>query len=676
MVICADQPLHYKSDMIGSENVTPGFHKQFNLEKFGKSEQSVLKKLANDWFITSSGKLNGFSYCLVKPTARFSEMFNLDREIVCVFSPFKTFDARSVDVFEAIFNKISGMRSETVCGILISMDTNIEQKVNDLLSSEPEHSIIVPFTYNELFFDYSDTVIPNRFRKKFFSRDLFSFLSPLKKDIYFFGRNNLVNDIVDRHRSSEHSSLFGLRKSGKTSIVYAVQRKLNLSGFDYVSIDCESPSIHTLRWYELLEKLVKMYHSEKQSKIKINFDDRYAEKNAADNFEEDIIRIYNSKKKVSTLFIFDEIERISPNTGASAHWTELPDFIYLWQTLRGFYQKHPNIFTYMLVGTNPKCVESAQLLEQENPIFASIPSQYVPNFTSIQVKEMVTNLGAYMGLIFPENICMKLFEDFGGHPFLIRQICSLLNKTASKTRPTEIDKALYQKSLAEFYGSSQQYLDMILHVLDSWYPDEYEMLTLLANGDVETFETFAKDNMDYTRHLIGYGLIQKGHGGYAFNIDILAEHLKNRHKNERMNLSEEEKVQEISTRRNRLEKSLRTLIKNTLRTSAGMKAARSKVGAAIPSDRRGKLEHLDLNEILHQDNSPLFFLELISILSKNWEDFKNVFEFEKSKFTNMLQDINSIGRPDAHAKNISEDDFVQLRLHFNKIEPILEEWGV
>jgi hypothetical protein len=417
-------------------------------------------------------------------------MFNLDREIVCVFSQYHTFDARSVDIFDQIFNKISGTRSETVCGVLVSADDEVDQKVDDLLNSDPEHSIIIPFTYKELFFNYDHKNVENKFRKKFYSRDLFSFLSPLKKDIYFFGRNNLVNEIVNRHKSSEHSSLFGLRKSGKTSIVYAIQRKLILSGFDYVSIDCESPSIHKLRWNELLEKLVQIYHTSKQSKVKITYEGRYDDKDAADSFEEDINKIYNSKKRVGSLFIFDEIERISPGTASSIHWSESSDFIYFWQTLRGFYQKNPNVFTYMLVGTNPSCVESAQILSQENPIFASIPSQYVPSFTVDLVSEMVTNLGAYMGLEFDEYICMKLYEDFGGHPFLIRQMCSLLNTLASKTRPTTIDKALYIKALSEFYDSSYEYLNMILQVLESWYPDEYEMLTLLANEDLESFESF------------------------------------------------------------------------------------------------------------------------------------------------------------------------------------------
>ena len=40
----------------------------------------------------------------------------------------------------------------------------------------------------------------------------------------------------------------------------------------------------------------------------------------------------------------------------------------------------------------------------------------------------------------------------------------------------------------------------------------------------------------------------------------------------------------------------------------------------------------------------------------------------------MLGDIASIGRPDAHAKGVSETEFTQLRLHFQKLEEILQDY--
>lgn len=604
--------------MIDKTITNPGFHRQFNLSRFNGEERRILEKLSQDWYMTNSGEeiyiaQSKYNYFLMKPSQRTSEMFNIEREIVCVLSDYENFEPRSLDFFDEVYRRLPKLRAESMCGVLFSRAVNIEEKVERLLKSDPENQIIIPASYEELIHGDAVNILENKFRKHFYSRDLFSFLSPLKRDLYFFGRNPLITEIVNRYRSGEHTSLFGLRKSGKTSIVYALERKLSAHNDQVVSIDCESPSIHLLRWNELLEKLVKLYHKEKESRLKITTEGRYNEKNAADSFEEDILKIYQSKKRHGTLFIFDEIERITPNTASSPHWSEEEDFVYFWQTLRGFYQKHPEVFCYMLVGTNPGCIETPHIKDHDNPIYASMPSQYVPLFDVNQVSEMVCKLGSYMGLRFDSLIAAKLKEDFGGHPFLIRQVCSHIHKLASSNRPTDVDITLYRKAKEKFSLDSHGYLDMMLKVLVDWYPDEYEMIKFLANNDLESFSSLAESDPALVRHLIGYGVVKKGVSGYYFNIDNLSELLRNKHKKQNLTMTSEEKVQEISARRNSFEKKLRSVIRNTLIISKGKRKAYESVTSAISSTRREGLSGHDLDNLLSKDSSPLFFLELINI---------------------------------------------------------------
>ncbi|WP_350015502.1 ATP-binding protein [Rhodanobacter sp. IGA1.0] len=666
--------------MIDKNITNPGHHKQFLMNRFNDEEQRILRGLEKSWYLTNSGESvyaaqSKYDYFLMKPTPRTSEMFNIEREIICVFSDYSNFESRSLDIFDKVISRLPKMRTESVCEILISRAPQVEEKVDKMLKSDPEHPIVIPFTYEELLHGDVGSTVENRFRKHFYTRDLFSFLSPLKKDTYFFGRSNLINEIVNRFHSGEHTSLFGLRKSGKTSIVYAIERRLESTGDSVLSIDCESPSIHLLRWYELLEKVVNMYQQVRDSKVKVVTRDRYEEKMAADSFEADMLRIHASKKAASTLFIFDEIERLTPGTASSLHWKDGSDFIYFWQTLRGFYQRHPEVFSYMVVGTNPSCIESPMLAGHENPIYASIPSQYVPPFTVEQVGQMVSRLGDYMGLRFDSMLYSKLTEDFGGHPFLIRQMCSAVNQQASQIRPVTIDKALYQKAKVEFQLGSLEYLEMMVYVLSEWYPDEYEMLRYLAQGDMESFESFARDHPSYTRHLIGYGLIQKGAGGYSFNLESLADVLRAKHAMERLNLTAEEKLAEVSGRRIAIEKKLRTSIKNSLHANFGAADGAARVIASVPDNRKEKLKSLNLQELLDKDKSPLFFLELVGVIRREWEVLKNVLEIDKTKLVVMLEEINEKGRPDAHAKSLSQDDFAQLRLYFSKLEALLIDWG-
>lgn len=664
---------------IDKTKTNPGMHKQFRIERFAPREQQIIKRLANQWYLTSSGAhlrlaASEYDYFLMKPTSMFSEMFNIEREVIVVLSPYPNFEPRSLDVFDAAQRQLSDLRVESVCRVLISDDPETERKVTALLKTDPEQPIVIPFTYDELCSSYDDFFLRNRFRSHFYTRDLFGFLSPLRKDLYFFGRSQLLQEIINKHRSGEHTGLFGLRKSGKTSIIYAIERHLKAYKGKFLSIDCESPSIHGLRWYELLEKIAVDYKKVCKSNYRIKPGPRYAAKTAADSFAEDILGIYRSKAPVSLLILFDEIERISPRTGSSGHWRSGTDFVFFWQTLRGFYQRNQEVFTYMLIGTNPSCVEASMIADHENPLFGSIPGDYVPSFTVDQTREMVRKLGRYMGLRFEEVLYSKLVEDFGGHPFLIRQFCSKINEECQGDRPIQVDRALYNSVMKTFKRSAVDYLAMIVSVLQDWYPDEYDMLRLLAQGDLSAFSEFARDHALYTKHLIGYGLITQSPYGFTFNIEALREYLNNLHKYERLNLSEDEKVAEISARRNRIEKFLRVAVRNALRAVYGRKKAGESVVKALTEKRRETVATSDVDVLLARDTSPLFFSEIIAIIKREWSALQNVFELEQNRIELMLTEINACGRPDAHAKYVEDDEFTQLRLHFKKLEGILENW--
>lgn len=214
---------------------------------------------------------------------------------------------------------------------------------------------------------------------------------------------------------------------------------------------------------------------------------------------------------------------------------------------------------------------------------------------------------------------------------------------------------------------------MMLKVLVDWYPDEYEMIKFLANNDLESFSSLAESDPALVRHLIGYGVVKKGVSGYYFNIDNLSELLRNKHKKQNLTMTSEEKVQEISARRNSFEKKLRSVIRNTLIISKGKRKAYESVTSAISSTRREGLSGHDLDNLLSKDSSPLFFLELINIVKRDWPVFENIFDMSKAKFEVMLEEINKVGRPDAHAKDINDTDFNQLRIYFDKLEAVIDD---
>jgi len=125
---------------VSVDKVTPGMHRQFVVERFTEPEQRIINKLAHEWYLTNSGhhiRLAASSYdsFLMKPTQAFAEMFNLERELIVVFSPYETFEPRTLDAFDQAERQLSDLRTETVCKVLISKDTLVESKNRSLVEN-------------------------------------------------------------------------------------------------------------------------------------------------------------------------------------------------------------------------------------------------------------------------------------------------------------------------------------------------------------------------------------------------------------------------------------------------------------------------------------------------------------------------------------------------------------
>jgi len=116
----------------------------------------------------------------------------------------------------------------------------------------------------------------------------------------------------------------------------------------------------------------------------------------------------------------------------------------------------------LIVGTNPSCIETPKIEKIDNPIFNHFTPLYIPGFDVKDTTEMVKRLGSGMGLKFDETIYAKLTEDFGGHPFLIRHVCSLLSKELDNLdRPVKVDRQSYQSAKNKFIQSHTALLGLI-----------------------------------------------------------------------------------------------------------------------------------------------------------------------------------------------------------------------
>lgn len=646
-----------------------------NLILKGNAEEKFIQEFWGGFFgVTFSKqgrfKTTDYTFAFLKPEDKFRESFNMYNEVLLLFSPYTEFESRTMDFVDKTLQEYDN-RLDKVCILLVSKDQKIDIKIRQLNNENKDSKIIVPFKYDEFKNNELDiAIIENRFRDYFYSRDLFALESPLKADTYFYGRKQIVQNFYDKYMTGEQSGLFGLRKIGKTSVLYALERLIKLRGGNSIFLDCQDTKIHKSRWNELLnyiiEALITKYNISDSKFYEI---EHYTEKDASKCFEADLLRVKSHLNNRRILLIFDEIEHITFRTSSTNHWAEENDYIYFWQTIRAVYQKNSSLFSFVLAGVNPLCIETSMVNNFDNPIFLMVNPTYLELFSVQDVKEMVQNIGNYMGLKFDEEVFTLLTNHYGGHPFLIRHICSLIHKEVDGySRPYTVTKYEYNKNKSQYDEKIVCYIESIIQGLNKYYAHEYELLEILILKGHMEFEKICRRYNNAVEHLTGYGVLKKINNEYHITIEAIDLYVKENKKYREIPDTKEAIWQEITTRRNKLEENLRKIIIMKFMLSSDEEDAKKKIMKVIEEKRREKMNLKELKNIVKNE---LYLLDLKKIIEKNWVEFEKIFN-DKNEFSIFFDFINK-NRVDAHSKSISEKDLALLQMSFKwfeeKIEP-------
>lgn len=679
----------------------PGIHPDFVFDAFNEDEKLIIEQLKKELYLTNGGGSipigrSDYRYCLAKPTRDFNLTFNLNREIVVVFADYVSFEPRSLDVAAVVAKERQPrLRIDKSCQIVISRDEEIEQKLAEILKDNNFNSIVIPFSYKELLDDPAKGVVMERFRKYLFEADLFAVSNPIEEDVFFFGRRDLVFDIVNKCKTNTHSGVFGLRRSGKTSLLYAVKRLLTADGYPTVYIPCQSqlsPTSWQLALYTIVSDIFNV------TKVKGQKDrhskQSYLEENAAVCFENDMMRIFSEIEKPIVL-LFDEIEAITfgvPNE--NENWQNGDYYVNFWNTIRGFYLKHTQVISFVVAGTNPRINEVPIIKEgMSNPMYGQLSKSnqgaYLTPFNLSDTQNMVNTLGGYMGITFDEHVCSALTLDCGGHPYLIRLLCSFINrelKQQKAKRPKVVNIHTYKDALNKFEETNDAtgfYL-MILNILIENYIKEFNVLKEIAINGKEYISNFMDD--EALLHLLGYGLIENSDGKYSIRFSTIARYLLGKYKYDRKHLSIEEQRQEINYRFSCVEIALRKAVKNTLQITMGVDAAKEIVIDAmgnhpgISARDIDKARNLTLSELFDPSVNKMYFHLLSTIIIENFVLFENVFNKKtKEEWEEIFSRLNKARKVPSHSysegvANWNDEDFEDFRDAIKQVEEILKAY--
>jgi hypothetical protein len=450
------------------------------------------------------------SVFIMEPEDFLSEGFGLEKEIMLIISHYEEMDSRTLRAADELLLKYPYKnRVDNLCYFLVAENPRIEDWIRRNYDSSINCRILFPFSINEIKRKSGDNwYIREKLRKYSFDKDLFGYTLPLNDDSSFFGRQQIIGRYIDAIRRCQNRGIFGLRKTGKTSLLYKIKRTVVEQQLGQVFyFDCKNPAIRKKRWYELLEHITLQI----SGRLKLaNF--------SIDNSRQDnVLSAFNyvlkkaKERNTKIILIFDEIEYISYFAKLNTHWAE--DYLDFWQTIWSEQSTYGNL-CFIVCGVNAYVSEKDTINGVQNPLFGIVISEYLTGLSFDETATMIKTLGKRMGLKFDHDAIQCLYEQYGGHPMLTRMACSWANKyLQDEQRPISLTKVKVKALLKDIDTDSAfySYFGHIVSEIQQFYPDEYEMLEILATGQADDFIELSQIN-EFVSHLKSYGLIAYRNG--------------------------------------------------------------------------------------------------------------------------------------------------------------------
>lgn len=638
-------------------------------------DQACLAEALDEGFDVTFGAPRGDKFFwLASPKPHLNQRFGLQNEILVIYSPQAKSDARILTVIEQL-SRSPDFRHR-IDKVLFFVIHNGEKDSTDSLLESDSDRVIIGITSSELLNPGKGSLfLRAKISARFGKIDLFGMSSPIGTDQYFFGREALVQELIQSCTiKNQNVGLFGLRKTGKTSVLQAVLRRLESQNILADYIDCQSPGIHAARWWQALENIMdrltqRLLNTHKRTaKTRLTYDQH----NCGTRFSQDVALLLD-QIKTPVVLLLDEIEYITPQLSGTLgrHWDD--DFIPFWQTIRAAHQELSGKLTFIVAGVNPSAVESTSFQSAPNPIFQLAQPRYLSPFTEADVRKMIRFFGRYSGATFTEDVIPYLATQFGGHPFLIRLAASEVwgrNYENDPQRLTEIGLSNFKALTGEISERIHQPIKDILLSLVWWYPEEYQLLMLIADGEKEFVEEYLQEVPQSLVRFANYGLLRGGTRDFAIN-DI-REFIKTegeKYKNELSPFSRSEispellpEVPDLKVLGQLFEKrcEVEIMLRRAIMLYLGISHSwdENKIAKSIAQSLGRRSDRPDPQALFVGKHAKdviqdLYTIDLKNVVLGNWRVMSPLFGGHRQRFEMNMDTINVARRHDGHTKSVT-----------------------
>lgn len=455
---------------------------------------------------------------------RFGEVlesrFGLAAEVPVVYDHHLDLQIRTVDRIPEFLDQLPDDRasiSREIC-FISSPDSKLVDKCRSL--SRPGRLLVPMPPAGET----APTVLLEMISRTIFSRDPYSIRGAVTgRD--FFGRQKLINSVLSDVQSFRVPGIFGMRKTGKTSLIQEMIRATGVAdlasgrqrAFVYQDLEHLSGLEDGDPVSELLADLTEAFRSTlKGSKLRTKELAELPPGSSLTEFRTALDTLLQRIGDADVVLVLDEIEYLCPPgaeyEGPSPANQKIPQ---LFGVLRKLVQERPN-FGLVVSGLASASVEASQLFGRTNPLFSFAHPYYLGPFSQSEGADLLQSIGRQVGISWSDSAVEAAMSESGGSAMLLRELGSAILRSlpAERTQEALIDEREVKEVLGDWRRSvSSNLREIVLH-LKRFYPDE----TVLVNSLLSTpddFNAVADDYPDHVQRLQLLGAIRRSDGRWT-----------------------------------------------------------------------------------------------------------------------------------------------------------------
>lgn len=463
-------------------------------------------------------KQDGFKSCAIVHV-RFSGAieagFGFTREVMVLYSPHEDLQVRT---YKAALREIADHKRSVTPDIFFiwSPDQRLRIKLHDWSRTS---RLAIP-----LVIDYDNELsLITLLRDYIYARDLFYVTTPVS-GASFFGRRTLLQSLRDDVFNQQVAGVFGLRKSGKTSILTQLMEELKEDDVVTVLMDLEAfPSPPEDPTDEIVADLRRRFISEFKShglrtQELSNLEEYPSILNLKNALQVILKRLQKDGQRV--LLLLDEIEYLTPADRIDIAEGDMPRVAQLLAALRSIVQESEN-FTFMLSGLTSAIIEGGRLYGRPNPLFSWAKAVYVKPLERDEADDLANTVGGKMGIQIEPGALEALHEASGGHAFLYRNLSSAVVEHLPKDDfQRTMTRISVFSEINEWKSRIQGNIEEMIQHVRRYYPNEAFMLEVLMESP-EDFHELAPAELVAVRRLKDLGLIQENED--EFQISVILE---------------------------------------------------------------------------------------------------------------------------------------------------------